>query len=224
MPKEGQSSFIQNKLICPSFCPRYSQQYPLAPQCKSINFPSLAFLNCPAPTVIHHYSNVFTSRTFVGTDIVLSFMTLYRPVIPTLPMAILLVISDVQPPSLANLAPRKVKLSPPSNVSPAVVNSPNSPNVSTTFVFFAFNRRPDCSIFFFTLVNSILRTSISASSVVSPVYQRLVIFRPPILTPCAISSRPVLLIIFLLYRLNEYADNIQPCHTPFLILNHSVLP
>ena len=58
---------------------------------------------------------------------------------------------------------------------------------------------------------------LSASRVESSAYLRLLIFLPAVLTPPCDSSS-------LAYKLNNQGDSIQPCHTPFLIWNQSVVP
>ena len=44
-----------------------------------------------------------------------------------------------------------------------------------------------------------------------------------LILPCA-SSSLAFLMIYSAYKLNKQGDNIQPCGTPFLILNQSVVP
>ena len=55
-------------------------------------------------------------------------------------------------------------------------------------------------------------------------YLRLLMFLLPILTPACYSSIPAFLIMCSVYRLNKQGDRRQPCHTPFSILNQSVVP
>ena len=59
---------------------------------------------------------------------------------------------------------------------------------------------------------------------VSSVYLRLLIFLLVILIPACASSSAVFLMMYYAYKLNKHGDNIQPCHTPFLIWNQSVVP
>ena len=59
---------------------------------------------------------------------------------------------------------------------------------------------------------------------VSSAYLRLLIFLPAILIPACASLSPVFLMIYSAYKLNKQGDNIQPCHSPFLIWNQSVVP
>ena len=46
----------------------------------------------------------------------------------------------------------------------------------------------------------------------------------PFLSPAYNSSSLAFLIMCSAYRLNKQGDSRQPCHTPFLILNQSVIP
>ena len=66
--------------------------------------------------------------------------------------------------------------------------------------------------------------SLSVTRVVSSAYLRLLIFLPAILIPICDSSRPALCMMYSTYALNKQGNNRQPCHTPFSILNQSVVP
>ena len=44
-----------------------------------------------------------------------------------------------------------------------------------------------------------------------------------IFIPACASSSPAFLIMYSAFKLNKQGDNIQPCHTPFPILNQSVV-
>ena len=65
-------------------------------------------------------------------------------------------------------------------------------------------------------------SSLSAIKVVSSAYLRLLIFLPAILIPTCDSSSLGFCIMYSAYKLNKQGDNIQPCYTPFLILNQSI--
>ena len=45
-----------------------------------------------------------------------------------------------------------------------------------------------------------------------------------ILIPACNSSNPAFLMMCSVYRLNKQGDSRQPCHTPFSVLNQSVVP
>ena len=51
-----------------------------------------------------------------------------------------------------------------------------------------------------------------------------VMFLPPIWIPACNSSSPAFLMMCSAYKLNKQGHNIQPCHTPFSVLNQSVVP
>jgi len=66
--------------------------------------------------------------------------------------------------------------------------------------------------------------SLSAITVVSSAYLRLLMFLPTILIPACESSTQAFHMLYFAYKLNRQGDNIQPCCTPFTILNQSVVP
>ena len=77
----------------------------------------------------------------------------------------------------------------------------------------------------FTFVKRLFSSSLlSAISVVSPAYLRLLIFLPAILIPAYASSSTAFHTMCSAYKLNKRGDNIQPWHTFFLIWNRSVVP
>ena len=55
-------------------------------------------------------------------------------------------------------------------------------------------------------------------------YLRLLTFLLEILIPALASSRLAFLMMYSAYKLNKQGDNIQPWHTPFPILNQSIVP
>ena len=67
-------------------------------------------------------------------------------------------------------------------------------------------------------------SSLSAITVVSSAYLRLLIFVPSILIPGCTSSRLAFHMICSVYKLNKQSDNKQPYRTPFSILNQSLVP
>ena len=67
-------------------------------------------------------------------------------------------------------------------------------------------------------------SSLSAVWKISSAYLRLLIFLLEILIPACDSSRPALLMMYSAHKLNRQGDSIQPCHTPFPIMNQSVVP
>ena len=65
--------------------------------------------------------------------------------------------------------------------------------------------------------------SLSAISVASSVYLRLLIFLLAILIPTSPSSSLAFCMMYSVYKLNKQSDNIHPWHTPFPIWNQSAV-
>ena len=92
--------------------------------------------------------------------------------------------------------------------------------------FLMLSFKPAFSFSSFTLTKSFFSSSsLSAIRVVSSAYQRLLIliFLPAILISACHSSSQTFRRMYTTYKLNKQADNIQPCCTPFPILNQSVV-
>ena len=85
--------------------------------------------------------------------------------------------------------------------------------------------KPAFSLSSFTLIERLFSSFLlSAIRVVSSAYFRLWIFFPAILIPTCDSSSPAFHMMYSALQLNKQGDNIQPRHTPFPILNQSVVP
>ena len=67
-------------------------------------------------------------------------------------------------------------------------------------------------------------SSLSAVSVVSSSYLSLLIFLLAVLIPVWASSSLAFHMMYSAYKLNKQGNNIQPWHTPFPILNQSIVP
>ena len=77
----------------------------------------------------------------------------------------------------------------------------------------------------FTFIKKLFSSSLlSAISVVSSAYLRLLIFLPAILIPACASSSLAFHMMYSACKLNKQADSIQPWCTPFPIWNQSVFP
>ena len=76
---------------------------------------------------------------------------------------------------------------------------------------------------FFTFFKRLFSSSLSAIRVVASAYLRLLIFLLAILIPACDSSNPAFCIMYSSYKLNNQGDNIQSWHSPFLILNQTVV-
>ena len=84
--------------------------------------------------------------------------------------------------------------------------------------------KPSFSLSCFSFIKRLFSSLLSAISVLSSAYLRLLIFLPAILIPPHASSSPVFLMMFSAYKLNKQGDSIQPWHIPFPIWNQSVFP
>ena len=112
----------------------------------------------------------------------------------------------------------------------------HSPGQNTGLGSFPFSRRssqprdqtqvkPTFSLSSFTLIKKLFSFSLlSAISVVSSAYLRLLIFLPAIFIPACASSILAFCLMYSAYKLNKQSDNIQPWCTPFPIWNQSVGP
>ena len=85
--------------------------------------------------------------------------------------------------------------------------------------------KPAFSLSSFTLIKRLFSSSsVSAITVVSSAYLRLLMILLPILIPACNSSRGAFLMMCSAYRLNKQGDSRHPVCTPFSILNQSVVP
>ena len=95
----------------------------------------------------------------------------------------------------------------------------------SSFFFWTLSFMPALSLSSFTFIKRLFSSSsFSAIRVLSSVYLRLLIFLPEILIPACNSSSLTIHIMYSAYKLNKQGDNVQPCDTPFPILNQSVVP
>ena len=130
---------------------------------------------------------------------------LSRLVITLLPRSKRLLISWLQSPSAVILEPKKIKSL---TVSPSICHEVMGPN-AMIFVFSMLSFKPTFSLSSFTFIKRFFSSSsLSAISVVSSQYLRLLIFLPAILIPACASSSPVLLMMYSAYKLNKQGDNI----------------
>ena len=95
--------------------------------------------------------------------------------------------------------------------------------VAMISVFWMLSFKPTFSLCSFGF-KRLFSSSLSAITVVSSAYLRLLIFLPTILIPDCASSSPAFLMMYSAHKLNKQGDNIQPWHTPFPIWNQSVVP
>ena len=87
------------------------------------------------------------------------------------------------------------------------------------------NFKPTFSLSSCTFIKRLFSSSLlSAVSVVSSAYLRLLVFLLTILMPACAPSRPAFYMMYSAYMLNKQGDSIQPWCTPFLIWNQSAVP
>ena len=118
-------------------------------------------------------------------------------------------------------AKKKIKLA---TVSPSIYHEMmvQDPMI---LLFWMLSFKPTFSLSSFTFIKRFFSpSSLSATSVASSAYLRLLIFLSAILIPAYAFSSPAFLMMYSAYKLNKQGDNIQPWRTPFPIWNQSVGP
>ena len=154
----------------------------------------------------------------------LLFNMLFSLVITFLPRSKQFLISWLQSPSAVILEPRKIKSATLSTVSPSISHEVMGPH-AMILVLWMLSFKPAFSLSYFTFIKRLFSpSSLSAISVVSSVYLRLLISLPAILVKVCASSSPAFLMMYSAYKLNKQGDNIQPWSTPFPTWNQSVVP
>ena len=150
----------------------------------------------------------------------LLFNMLSRLVIAFLPRSKCLLISWLQSPSTVSLEPPKIKSVAVSTVYPSLCHEVMGPDTMIWMLSF----KPTFSLSSLTFIKRLFSSSLSAVSVVSSAYLRLLISLPAILIPACASSSPAFHPMYSAYKLNKHGDNIQPWLTPLPIWNQSVVP
>ena len=96
---------------------------------------------------------------------------------------------------------------------------------ATILDFWMLSFKPTFSVPSFTFIKKLFSSSsLSPIRVVSSAYLRLLIFLLAILIPAYVSSSLACCVMYSAYKLNKQGDSIQPCCTPFTILNQPVVP
>ena len=122
------------------------------------------------------------------------------------------------------LEPKKIKFLTLSIVSPSICHEVMVPDAKI-FVFWMLSFKLTFSFFSFAFIKRLFSSSsLSAKSVVSSEYLRLLIFFLAILITGCASSSLAFHMMYSAYKLNKQGDNIQPWRTPFPIWNQSVVP
>ena len=147
---------------------------------------------------------------------------LSRFVIAFLPRNKHLLISQLQSPSAVILEPKKRKSVTISPCSPSICHEVMEQDAMIS-VFWMLSFMPTFLLSSFTFIKRLFTSfSLSAIRMVSSAYLRLLIFLPAILIPALASSSPKFYMIFL-HKVKEAGDSMQPCSTPFSILNQPVV-
>ena len=144
-------------------------------------------------------------------------------VIVFLPRSKHLLISWLQSLSAVILEPKKIKSITASTFSPSICHEVMGSD-AMILVFWMLSFKPASSLSFTFVKRLFSSYSLSAFGVVSSAYLRLLIFLPAVLIPACDSSNPAFHMMYFEYKLNKQSNNIQPCCTPFPILNQSVVP
>ena len=149
-------------------------------------------------------TTALTRGTFAGKVMSLLFNMLSRLVIAFLPRSKHLLISCLQTPSAVILEPPKIKSLTVSTVSPYICHEVMGPD-AMILVFWLLSFKPAFSLFSFTFIKRLFSSSLlSAISVVSFAYLRLLVFLLAILIPVCASSSPAFLMMYSAYKLNTY--------------------
>ena len=91
-------------------------------------------------------------------------------------------------------------------------------------VFLMLSFKPGFSLSYFTLIQRLfISSSLSAIRVVSSAYMKLLIFLLAIVIPAGDLFSPAFCMMYSACKLSKLGENIQPCHTPFSILNQWVV-
>ena len=135
---------------------------------------------------------------------------LSRLVIAFLPRSKHLLISWLLSPSAVILEPPKIKSLTVSIVSPSICHEVMGLDAMILF-FRILGFKPAFSLSSFTFITRLFSSSsLSAISVVSSAYLRLLIFLPAILIPACASSSPAFCVMYSAYKLKKQDDNTQP--------------
>ena len=151
----------------------------------------------------------------------LLFNMLSRLVITFLPRSKRLLVSWLKSPSAVILEPPKIKSLTVSIVSPLIYHEVMGPD-AVIFVFWMLSFKPAFSLS--TFIKRLFSFSLlSAITVMSSAYLRLLIFLPAILIPAWSSFSPALLMMYSAYKLNKQGDNIYSLDVFFFLFGISLL-
>ena len=151
---------------------------------------------------------VLTIWSFVCRVMSVLSNMLSKLLIAFLPRGKHLLMSWLQWPSAVILEPLKIKSATVSIVSPSICHEVTGLD-DMILVFLMLSFKPAFSLSSFTLIKRLFRSSLlSAITVNSSAYQRLLIFLPAILIPICASSSPTFHMIYSAFKLNQQGENI----------------
>ena len=140
-----------------------------------------------------------------------------------LPRSKCLLISWLQSLSAVILEPKKIKSVTVSTFSPSICHDVTAPD-AMILVLIMLSFKPTFSLSSFTISKRFFSSSsLPAIRILVSAYLRLSIFLLAILIPTCDSSSLAFHMMYSAYKLNNQSDNMQPCCTPFSILNRSCL-
>ena len=136
----------------------------------------------------------------------------------------IVLISWLQSLSTVIFEPPKIKSVTASTFSPSIYHEVMGLD-GMILVFWMLSLKPAFSVSSFILIKRLFSSSsLSAIKVVSSAYLRLCIFLLARFIAAFDSSSLAFHMMYSAYELNKQGDSIQPCLTPFPILNQSVVP
>ena len=175
------------------------------------------------PYMITGKTIALTRWTFAGKVMSLIFNMLSRLVIAFLPKIKHLLISWLPSPSALILEPKKIKSVNLSTFPLSICYEVMGAD-AMFLVFWMLNFKPGFSLSYFTFMKRLFSSSsLSAIRVVSATYLRLLIILQAILIQAYDSSSLAFCLLYSVYKLNKQGDKIRPWHTPFPILNQSLV-
>ena len=144
-------------------------------------------------------TTALTRWTYVSKVMSVLFSMLFRLVIVFLPRSKCLLISWLQSPSAVILEPKKIRSVAVSTVCPSICQEVTGPDVMI-FVFRMLSYKPTFSLSSFTFIKRLFSSSLlSAITVMSSVYLRLLVFLPANLISAWVSSSPPFLMMYSAY-------------------------
>ena len=151
------------------------------------------------PCITTGKTMALTRWTFAGKVMSLLFNMLSRLVIAFILRSKSLVITWLQSPSAVILESKKIKSFTVSIVSPSICHEVMGPD-TMILVFWMLSLKPTFSLSSFTFIKRLFSSSsLSAISVMSSAYLRLLIFLPEILIPACASFSPAFCMMYSAY-------------------------